>query len=67
VIGLCAGFFPRADAIVMRLMDALLAFPPLVLAIALVAFLGSGATSEGDRAEHRVRGRSWPARCAAPR
>jgi peptide/nickel transport system permease protein len=30
----------------MRLMDALLAFPPLVLAIALVAFLGSGATSE---------------------
>jgi len=46
VIGLCAGFFPRADAIVMRLMDALLAFPPLVLAIALVAFLGSGATSE---------------------
>jgi len=46
MIGLCAGFFPRTDAIVMRLMDALLAFPPLVLAIALVAFLGSGASSE---------------------
>jgi peptide/nickel transport system permease protein len=46
LIGMYSGFYVRADGVVMRLMDALLAFPPLVLAIALVAFLGSGATSE---------------------
>jgi peptide/nickel transport system permease protein len=46
VIGMFAGFYPRADGPVMRIVDALLAFPPLVLAIALVVFLGNGAGSE---------------------
>lgn len=37
VIGLLAGYFRRVDAIVMRLMDALMAIPGILLAIALVA------------------------------
>jgi ABC-type dipeptide/oligopeptide/nickel transport system permease subunit len=40
VLGLCAGYFPRADAPVMRCMDVLLAFPSILLAIAVVAALG---------------------------
>jgi peptide/nickel transport system permease protein len=36
-IGLMAGYFRRADAIVMRLMDGLMAIPAILLAIALVA------------------------------
>lgn len=46
ILGMVAGFYPRADAPLMRVMDALLAFPPLILAIALVVFLGGGAGSE---------------------
>lgn len=45
-LGLTAGYYRRVDGIIMRIMDAMLAFPPLVLAIALVVFLGNGATSE---------------------
>jgi peptide/nickel transport system permease protein len=40
LLGLCAGYFPRADAPVMRCMDVLLAFPSILLAIAIVAALG---------------------------
>src|SRR6267378_6652151 len=39
VAGYCGG---RADGLVMRLMDAVLSFPPLVLALALGAMLGAG-------------------------
>src|SRR5262249_7581082 len=38
--GLAAGSFPRLDAPVMRTMDVLLAFPSILLAIAVVAALG---------------------------
>jgi peptide/nickel transport system permease protein len=31
-----------ADTLIMRMMDILLAFPPIILAIAIVAFLGTG-------------------------
>jgi peptide/nickel transport system permease protein len=41
VIGLLAGYFARVDAIVMRLMDGIMAIPSILLAIALVALLGS--------------------------
>ena len=41
VIGLLAGYFSRVDAIVMRLMDGIMAIPSILLAIALVALLGS--------------------------
>jgi ABC-type dipeptide/oligopeptide/nickel transport system permease subunit len=44
-LGLLAGYWGgRADGIVMRLMDAVLAFPPLVLALALGAVLGADLT-----------------------
>lgn len=41
-LGLVAGYFSRslADTVIMRGLDALLAFPPLLLAIALLAALG---------------------------
>ena len=45
LLGLLSGFWGgRVDGFVMRLMDALLSFPPLVLALALGAVLGAGLT-----------------------
>jgi len=45
LLGLLAGYAGgRVDGIVMRLMDAVLSFPPLVLALALGAVLGAGLT-----------------------
>jgi peptide/nickel transport system permease protein len=41
VVGLIAGYFPRIDAVVMRLMDGIMAIPSILLAIALVALLGA--------------------------
>ena len=41
VIGLLAGYFSAFDALVMRLMDGIMAIPSILLAIALVALLGS--------------------------
>src|SRR5438552_17028581 len=45
VLGLLAGYAGgRVDGLVMRAMDAVLSFPPLVLALALGAVLGAGLT-----------------------
>ena len=45
VLGLVAGYVGgRVDGLVMRAMDAVLSFPPLVLALALGAVLGAGLT-----------------------
>ncbi len=41
VIGLLAGYFNRVDAVVMRVMDGVMAIPAILLAIALVALLGA--------------------------
>jgi peptide/nickel transport system permease protein len=42
-LGLIGGYFGRGwETATMRLMDVLLAFPPILLAIAVVAFLGPG-------------------------
>jgi peptide/nickel transport system permease protein len=41
-IGIVAGYSPRADAVLMRLVDIWLAFPALLLAIAIVAVVGTG-------------------------
>ena len=42
-VGLLAGFYGRiVDSISMRLMDVLLAFPGLLLALAVLTFLGTG-------------------------
>lgn len=45
VLGLLSGFFRRADAPVSRLIDAMMSFPDILLAIALVAALGPSATN----------------------
>jgi ABC-type dipeptide/oligopeptide/nickel transport system permease subunit len=45
LIGLVAGFWGgQVDGVAMRLMDAVLSFPPLVLALALGAMLGADLT-----------------------
>lgn len=46
VLGLIAGFFAGpADSIIMRVMDILLAFPGLLLALAIITILGPGLTN----------------------
>jgi peptide/nickel transport system permease protein len=40
VLGLVSGYYGRLDAIIMRVMDGLMAFPSILLAIALMASLG---------------------------
>jgi peptide/nickel transport system permease protein len=41
ILGFAAGYLGKAwDAIIMRVMDALLAIPPLILALAIIAALG---------------------------
>ncbi|WP_457581505.1 ABC transporter permease [Ensifer canadensis] len=45
VMGLIAGFFPKLDAPIARLIDAMMAFPDILLAIALVAALGPSLTT----------------------
>jgi len=44
-IGLVSGFVRWADAIIMRLMDGVMAIPPILFAIAIVAFAGGGLTN----------------------
>lgn len=44
-LGLLAGFFPRLDTPIARLIDAMMAFPDILLAIALVAALGPSLTT----------------------
>ena len=43
LVGLAAGSSPRADRILMRIMDGLMAFPDVLLAIGLMAALGPSA------------------------
>jgi dipeptide transport system permease protein len=46
VIGLVAGFYGGwVDSVIMRVMDVVLAFPSLLLALVLVAILGPGLTN----------------------
>jgi peptide/nickel transport system permease protein len=45
VLGLVAGYFRRVDAILMRVMDGLMAIPGILLAIALVAAWGASLTT----------------------
>ena len=41
LIGLLSGFMPKVDRIIMRIMDALMAFPSIVLAIGIMAVRGA--------------------------
>lgn len=46
IVGLIAGFAPKwLDSIIMRIMDIVLAFPSLLLALVLVAILGPSLTN----------------------
>lgn len=45
VLGLTAGMMPRSDGWIMRTMDALLALPAILLAIAIMAALGPSVTN----------------------
>lgn len=45
LLGLVSGYFKRLDAPVSRLIDAMMAFPDILLAIALVASLGATAVN----------------------
>jgi peptide/nickel transport system permease protein len=45
VIGAVGGFYSRLDPFVMRLIDVMMAFPGILLAIAIVAALGPGLTN----------------------
>ncbi len=42
VVGIVAGFYRRLDNVIMRLIDVMMAFPGILLAIAIVAALGPG-------------------------
>lgn len=45
LIGLVSGYDRRADMVIQRFMDALMSFPTLLLALALIAMLGSSVTN----------------------
>ncbi|MDR7419844.1 MAG: ABC transporter permease [Armatimonadota bacterium] len=45
VLGLTAGYFPRLDAALMRVMDGMMAFPAILLALAIVAATGPSAVN----------------------
>lgn len=40
VFGLLAGYYPKVDSVIMRIMDGLMAFPGIVLAIAMMGAMG---------------------------
>lgn len=42
LLGATAGFFPKTDSLIMRIIDIIMAFPGILLAIAIVAALGPG-------------------------
>ena len=45
VLGLLGGYFNRLDGPIMRLVDAMMSFPDILLAIALMAILGAAASN----------------------
>jgi peptide/nickel transport system permease protein len=45
LIGATSGYFRRFDGLIMRLMDAFMAFPSIILAIAISAVLGASVTN----------------------
>jgi len=46
LLGLVAGYFPRVGGVVMRILDAWMAFPAIVLAIVFAVIIGPGVLSE---------------------
>jgi peptide/nickel transport system permease protein len=42
IVGVLAGFYPGLDKFIMRILDALMAFPGIIIAISLAAIWGAG-------------------------
>lgn len=42
LLGMAAGFYPRLDGVLMRVMDGFMAFPAIIIAIMLAAMWGTG-------------------------
>ncbi|CCU81079.1 Dipeptide transport system permease protein DppC (TC 3.A.1.5.2) [Halanaerobium saccharolyticum subsp. saccharolyticum DSM 6643] len=42
IIGIAAGYYPYLDKIIMRVLDAMMAFPGIIIAISLAAIWGAG-------------------------
>jgi ABC-type dipeptide/oligopeptide/nickel transport system permease subunit len=42
LLGILAAYYPRTDMLIMRLMDALLAFPGIIIALTIISILGQG-------------------------
>jgi peptide/nickel transport system permease protein len=45
LLGLISGYYPRVDSLIMRVMDGLMSFPSILLAIAIMASLGPSTTN----------------------
>ncbi len=42
IIGIAAGYYPALDKVIMRVLDAMMAFPGIIIAISLAAIWGAG-------------------------
>ena len=42
LVGIVAGYYPQIDKIIMRVLDAMMAFPGIIIAISLAAIWGAG-------------------------
>jgi len=42
LVGLIAGFYPKTDMVISRVLDAMMSFPEIIIAISLAALWGSG-------------------------
>lgn len=42
IVGIVSGYYPAVDRVVMRILDAMMAFPGIIIAISLAAIWGSG-------------------------
>ena len=69
VLGILAAYYRRLDGWIMRLVDVMLAFPAILIGLAVAAIFGAGLARRGDRAgrRHRARRRAGRARCGGRR
>lgn len=44
-LGILAAYYPKLDSLIMRLMDVLLAFPGIIIALTIISILGPGITN----------------------
>lgn len=42
IVGLIAGFYPKADGVISRILDGIMSFPEIIIAISLAAIWGAG-------------------------